>query len=121
MPFLVANVAALCRFSNDEVATDSSGLRREAFPLARQQEPIEVADENAIELAILERHRHGISLDNPCPRQPSGRDTHHLGALIQADDLASQMLGQKARSARDIQNASGRKAANESYELRDFN
>ena len=54
-------------------------------------------------------------------RQPSGRDTHHLGALIQADDLASQMLGQKARSARDIQNASGRKAANESYELRDFN
>ena len=110
LPLLVTDIFTLGRFGNDETAAHSSRLRQEAFPLVGQQVPVEMAREYAVELTAFERQRHRIALDDPGSWQPSDSGPDHLGGLIETHDLAPEVLGQKSRSARNIQNAGGRKA-----------
>ena len=79
-----------------------------------------MAGEDAVELAVGKRQRDGVALDDPRAGQPCRGDLDHRRALVEPDDLAAQVLGQKAGAAGDVEHATWRQAAHHLAHLLDL-
>ena len=66
---------------------------------------VEVAREDAVELAVLERQIEGVALDEGRVQCLLARDREHRLALIEADDFAAEVAREEARAARDVEGA----------------
>ena len=63
--------------------------------------------EHAIEPAVVERQSQRVALHERPVGDAVAGDREHLLALVEPGDLAAEVLGQKARPARDVERAAG--------------
>ena len=80
----------------------------------------EEAGEDPVELAVVERQRWHISLDDPGVRHAGLSNLDHPSALVERHQLAAQMLGEESRAARDIEHPRRRQGLHDADELLDL-
>ena len=106
-PSLRTRSCALLRgrhvLDDDKFASDATDLSDERGASVRRQVVQEMAGEDPVELAVVERQRCDISLEHPRVRQTGRSDLDHPSALVERHQLAAQMLGEEARAACDIE------------------
>src|SRR5436190_1884801 len=101
-----------CRTGSDSSGKPASMHARHtrAPRLAKEREPVlffemavEVAGEDTAEGAVGERQRERIAPDELRGRHAAPRDVEHRFALVEADDVAREVLREKAGAARDVE------------------
>src|SRR5262249_57185073 len=90
-----------------ELRCDALGLREEPRALALLEVAVEVAREDALELTVGERQRERVAVDELRARCLPACDGEHSLALIEPDDVAAQMSGEEAGSARHVERSRG--------------
>jgi hypothetical protein len=120
MPLLRGSVRATHILDDNKLASDATGLSDERGASVRRQVVEEMAGEDPVELAVVERQRCNISLEHTRVRHPGRRNPDHPGALVERHHLAAQMLGEEARAACDIEHPRRGQGSHDADQLLDL-
>ena len=105
---------------HDQFGGDPAGLGQEDDPAGFFEVAVEVAREQPFEAAIRERQRERVADDERGVRAAPACNLDHRRALIEADELAGQMLRLEAGPARDIERARRRERGEKRCDLHQF-
>ena len=117
---LRGSVRATHILDNDELASHATGLGDERGASVSRQVVEEMAGEDPVELAVAERQRCDIPLEHTGVRHAGRSNLDHPSALVERHELAAQMLGEKARSACDVEHPCRGQGAHDADELLDL-
>ncbi|HSD01334.1 MAG TPA: sigma factor [Gaiellales bacterium] len=113
LPLLRVDPIVERRVDHDQLARHPPRLLHEPLALARAQVPVEVAGEDAVELAVGKRQGDGVALHDPRVGEPGRGHLDHRRTLVEPDHVAAQMPGEKPRAAGDIEHAARRQAGDD--------
>ena len=120
MPLLRGSVRATQILDDNELASDATGLSDERGASVRRQVVEEMAGEDPVELAVVERQRCDVSLEHTRVRHTGRSNLDHPSALVKRHQLAAQMLGEEARAAGDIEHPCRGQGPHDADELLDL-
>jgi len=120
MPLLRGSVRATHILDDNKLASDATGVGDERGASVRRQVVEEVAGEDPVELAVVERQRRDISLEHTRVRHAGRGNLDHPSALVERHQLAAQMLGEESRPACDIEHPCRGQGPNHADELLDL-
>ena len=120
MPFLRGSVRATHILDDNKLASDATGVSDERGASVRRQVVEEMAGEDSVELAVVERQRCDISLEHTRVRHTGRRNLDHPSALVKRNHFAAQMLGEEARAACDIEHPRRGQGPHDGDELLDL-
>jgi len=101
----------------NQLGRDPARLQQEPLPIERLQMVEEAAAENTLERALGERQRRRLGVNPPCMRQALTGEPQHGFARVEQCDLATQVLGQEARAAADVERVGRRKGGEDVDDL----
>lgn len=103
MRLLRGSVRVTHVLDDNELASDATGVSDERDASVRRQVVEEMAGEDPVERAVVERQRCDIPLEHTRVRQTGRSDLDHPSALVERHHLAAQMLGEETGAACDVE------------------
>ena len=116
LQLLGTSVGAAGRVADHQLGRHARRLGQELHPLVLVEVAVEVRREDALERPVSERQREGVAGDEGRLGTALAGELEHLLALVEPDDLARQLPGQKAGSTGDIERVRERERAKSALE-----
>jgi hypothetical protein len=99
------DVGAQRGVDDDQLQRHAACLIEEGSPLLGVEVAVEVAGEHSIEVFVVERERERVAADEAGAGRLPSRLLEHALALVEADDLAPEVLRQEPCAAGDVEGA----------------